>query len=130
MEQLAAHPEESLGRKWFEFYEGQGFTISANYEEHDITHVILGYRTTIIEETRMYSFMFGAGKVSAPTLLTLIFGAVFLPEFMSVFYKDYQLGREAVDFSKWDFRHLLHERVDTLQEMILKKNIHKRAIYL
>jgi|GEM_PF-3123834 len=124
MEQLAAYPENTLGRKWFEFYDGQGFTMSANYEEHDITHVILGYNTSIIEETRMYSFMFGAGKISAPTILTMLIGSIFLPEFIPDFLRDYRLGKEAVDFSKWDFRFLLAEKIETLQQMILKKNVH------
>jgi len=121
VQQLANYPEGSLGKAWYEFYQGQPFGISPNYERHDICHVLLGYRTSIVEETRMYSFLFGTGKLSAPTLFTIVIGCIGLPEFIPDFYRDYKLGRKAVDFSGWDFRYLLNEPIDTLRKMIFQK---------
>jgi len=120
IDQLAHYQEGTLGKTWFDFYQDQTFDISPNYEEHDICHSLLGYRTSIVEETRMYSFLFGTGKISAPTLFTIIIGCIALPEFTREFYSDYKLGKKAVNFSKWDFRYLLHEQVDTLRKTIFK----------
>ncbi len=128
LDQLAHYKEGTLGKSWFDFYQNQSFGISPNYEEHDICHTLLGYKTSIVEETRMYSFLFGTGKISAPTLFTIIIGCIALPEFAREFYTDYKLGKKAVNFSKWDFRYLLHEQIDTLQQMIFMKESETREI--
>ncbi len=132
LEQLEQYPEGTLGKAWFNFYKDESFGISPNYEEHDICHVILGYRTSIVEETRMYSFLFGTGKISAPTLFTIIIGSIALPEFVSEFYADYKLGKQSLNFQKWDFRYLLNEEVSTLRKMIYEgtqKKIIERVDY-
>ncbi len=118
LEELAQYKEGTLGRAWFNFYHNQSFGISSNYEEHDICHTLLGYKTSIVEETRMYCFLFGTGKISAPTIFTIVIGCIALPEFIYEFYTDYQLGKKAINFSKWDFRYLLGEQVETLQQLI------------
>ncbi|MFK7810824.1 MAG: hypothetical protein AB8F74_23655 [Saprospiraceae bacterium] len=121
IEDLGEYPRHSLGRAWYNFYQGKPFSISEHYEEHDIYHTLLGYKTTIVEETRMYCFLLGSGKISFPTLFTIIIGVVFLPEFILQFYKDYRLGKKALNISKWDFRYLLREKRSTLQRMIFRK---------
>lgn len=93
LENLAHYPKGTLGRAWHDFYQNVSFGITPHYETHDICHVILGYQTTIVEETRMYSFLFGSGKISPATILTLIIGCLCLPEFIPYFWQDYQLGK-------------------------------------
>jgi len=122
MTQLSKYPVGSLGRHWYQFYKKNNFSIYPNYEEHDIAHVLLGFKTTTIEEARMIYFMFGAGKHSYPTLVTMLFGFVIFPEFISTFYQDYKQGTQVVNFTKWDFRHLLKEPIQTLRGMIMKEN--------
>jgi len=129
LDQLAHYKEGTLGKAWFNFYNDQSFGISSNYEEHDICHTLLGYRTSVVEETRMSSFLFGTGKISAPTLFNIIIGCIALPEFTREFYTDYKLGKKAVNFSKWDFRYLLHEQVETLQKMIFMKTVNEPAVF-
>lgn len=121
IEELEEYPEKSLGKAWFNFYDGKAFTISDHYEEHDIFHALLGYKTTIVEETRMYCFLLGSGKKSLPTFFTIIIGFIFLPEFIGQFYRDYKLGKKALNISKWDFRYLLREKRSTLQRMIFRR---------
>lgn len=130
LDQLRSYPTGTLGRAWADFYEGQSFGISPNYEEHDICHVLLGYRTSIIEETRMYSFLYGTGKRSAPTILTILIGCIIMPEFINQFYKDYRLGKDSLDFSKWDFRFLLRESLEDLQRMICNKKVREGQVCL
>lgn len=120
LDELAEYKEGTLGKAWFDFYRNESFGISPNYEEHDICHTLLGYKTSIVEETRMYCFLFGSGKISAPTLFTIVIGCIALPEFINEFYCDYKLGKKAVNFSKWDFTYLLREEVITLRQMIFK----------
>ena len=120
IEKLAQYKEGTLGKAWFNFYENQNFGISSNYEEHDICHTLLGYNTSIVEETRMYCFLLGSGKISAPTLFTIIIGCLALPEFIQEFYADYLLGKKAVNFSNWDFTYLLHEPIEILHKMIFR----------
>ncbi len=123
LDKLRSYPTGSLGNSWARFYEDQSFGISPNYEAHDICHVILGYKTSIVEETRMYSFLFGSGKRSIPTILTILIGCLILPEFIPQFYTDFKLGQKSLNFSKWDFRYLLRESVQDLRLMIFQKEI-------
>ncbi len=128
--QISQYPNGSLGKAWSDFYKRNNFSIYPNYEEHDLAHVILGFKTTTIEEARMIFFMFGAGKRSAPTLVTMLFGLFIFPELTKLFYKDYKQGKKAVDFTKWDFRYLLNEDLCTIRQMILKKHIKETTIIL
>jgi hypothetical protein len=121
IDQLGEYPKKSLGRAWFNFYQGKDFSISEHYEEHDIYHALLGYKTTIVEETRMYCFLLGSGKTSPATLFTIIIGLLFLPEFSGQFYRDYKLGKQALNIAKWDFRYLLRENRSALRKMIFRK---------
>jgi hypothetical protein len=121
LEDLANYPEQSLGKAWFDFYQDKGFSITEHYEEHDLCHALLGYKTTIVEETRLYSFLLGSGKRSLPTLLTVLVGSIFFPEFIWQFYLDYRLGKTALNISKWDFRFLLREKRSTLRRMIFRR---------
>jgi len=121
IDQLEDYPEKSLGKAWFNFYLGKAFTISPHYEEHDIYHALLGYKTTIVEETRMYCFLLGSGKKSIATIATIGIGFIFLPEFIGQFYRDYKLGKKALNISKWDFRYLLRENRSRLRRMIFRK---------
>ena len=130
MAQLSEYPEGTLGQSWYQFYMQNNFSIYPNYEEHDIAHVLLGFKTTTIEEARMIYFMFGAGKYSYPTLVTMIFGFIIFPEFISTFYQDYKQGTQVVNFTKWDFRHLLNEPIQTLRDMILKKHDTQESIII
>ena len=120
---LKEFPEGTLGYDWASFYDKQPFSITDNYEEHDICHVLLGYKTSIIEETKMYAFLHGTGKISIPTFFTIIIGCLVLPEFALEFYQDYKKGKQALYFSNWDFRHLLHEKTDTLRQLIFRQRI-------
>ena len=121
LEELAEYPPESLGGFWYNFYQGKKYDIREHYEEDDIYHSLLGYKTTIVEATRMRCFLLGAGNITFPTLFTIIIGCLFLPEFIRQFYLDYRLGRRALNISKWDFRYLLKEQVSILRRMIFRR---------
>jgi len=130
IEDLEKMEEGTLGKDWFNFYQNQQFGITDNYEEHDLSHVILGYKTSVVEETKMYSFRFGSGKKSIPTLLTIFIGCIALPEFIFEFYEDYKKGKESVNFSDWDFRFLLNEKTSTLRQMIFKEDITDNILFI
>ncbi len=127
---LMQYQEGTLARDWAAFYENEPFSITNNYERHDICHVILGYKTSIVEETKMYAFLYGMGKRSLPTLLTILIGSLFFPEFAKEFYQDYKKGKQVHNFLDWDFRYLLGEKTETLRQIIFKQKIEETPLFI
>jgi len=130
MEDLGNMEEGTVGKDWFNFYQNQQFGITDNYEEHDLSHVILGYKTSVVEETKMYCFRLGSGKKTIPTILTIIIGCIALPEFIFEFHEDYKKGKETVDFSKWDLRFLLNEQTKTLRQMVFQEEMETNHLFI
>ncbi len=122
LEKLETFPAGSLAKEWANFYTNKSFSLTPKYEKHDIAHVILGYSTSIIEEVRMCAFRIGAGKITVPEIAYLLIGLAVFPEFAQLFYRDFKLGKSALNFFKWDFRHLLNEPLEDLRALIFSKS--------
>jgi ubiquinone biosynthesis protein Coq4 len=99
MQQLQALPEGSLGRELALFIRSNGLHLLRYYEKHDIKHVLFGYPSTEEGEVCLQYFMLGNGHVSFPVLITTIFGALFMPEYYSLFRQAYKRGRGTPSFS-------------------------------
>lgn len=120
---LYTYPDGSLGKCLSLFYKKEGFEPVSRAERHDVFHVLLGYSTTVADEAAMQFFLLGNGKWSLFSVGTAFISAFLFPSQWDSFYEAYRQGRKAVNFSKWDFRQLLHCNLDLLRNQIFKHTI-------
>ena len=119
--QLSKFPPKTLGKDLALFLEREKLQLMPFFENHDIMHVLLGYKNTVLEEARMQFFLLGNGKRTLFTIGTCCLSILLLPEFLKQFLKDYKKGRVALSLVKWDFRHLLHEPTALLQGLLKRE---------
>ena len=119
-QKLQQYPACSLGKDLGLFLEREGFDLLPLYEDHDVMHVLLQYKTTVIEEAYMQFYLIGNGKRSLYAFGTALLALFAFPEFYKVFKQEYKKGKKALPFWSWDFRHLLKEPTQNLRNMIYK----------
>ena len=107
MQQLQALPEGTLGRELALFIRCNGLHLLRYYEKHDIKHVIFDYPSTEDGEVCLQYLMLGNGHVSFPVLITVIFGALFMPEYDSRFAKAYKRGKQTPSLNDVDWFDLI-----------------------
>lgn len=118
---LKAYPKASLGYELGHFLEKEGFDLMPKLEDHDIMHILLNYKTTIVGEVKMQFFLLGNRKKSLYALVAALAGLVLVPEYSRSFFEEFRLGRKCINISKWDFEHLLSEPLRVLQGQILRQ---------
>jgi ubiquinone biosynthesis protein Coq4 len=118
---LRQYPDGSLGRGLAEFLDQNNFDILPFLETHDVYHVLLGYKPTIVDEARLYFWLLGNGKRSVEVFSTVLSGFVFLPDYWSDLMQHYRRGKACRNIAKWDFQFLMREDVDILRGVIFKK---------
>ena len=127
--QLRAFPSGSLGYALATFIEEHNFKLIPLYETHDIFHVLTGYKTDVIEEATMQFFLWGNGKWTPSTLVTVILSMAIMPDHYRRFYRAYCRGKRCAPVYKWDYRFLLHESLETLQQIMEKKQVISRLVF-
>ncbi len=118
---LRHFPEGSLGKNLANFLDHNQFDILPFLETHDVYHVLLGYKPTILDEARLYFWLLGNGKRSIEVLSTVLSGLVFLPDYWSVLIQDYRLGKQCQNITNWDFPNLMTHDLELLRGMVFKK---------
>jgi ubiquinone biosynthesis protein Coq4 len=118
---LRQFPEGSLGKKLAEFLDKNQFDILPFLETHDVYHVLLGYKPTIVDEARLYFWLLGNGKRSIEVFSTALSGIIFLPDYWSVLIQDYRSGKACRNISNWDFQSLMTKDLELLKNVVYKK---------
>jgi len=121
LEKLKRFPPQTLGSDLSLFLEKEGLELMPKFESHDVYHVLLKYKTTVVDEARMQFFLMGNRKYSLYIIGTNLIALIFYPEKIRVFLKEFQKGRTALSIGKWDFEYLLHEPTNILRKLIFKK---------
>ncbi len=121
LEKLKTFPPETLGGDLAHFLEKEGFSLMPKFESHDVYHVLLNYKTTVVEEARMQFFLLGNRKYSLYIIGTNLISLIFYPEQVQSFIKEFQKGRKAISIAKWDFEFLLNEPTKSLRKMIFRR---------
>jgi ubiquinone biosynthesis protein Coq4 len=121
---LRQFPEGSLGKGLANFLDQNQFDILPFLETHDVYHVLLGYKPTILDEARLYFWLLGNGKRSIEVLSTVLSGIVFLPDFWSILFQDYRRGKACRDISQWDFQGLMTKDLEILRGVVYRKIDH------
>ena len=106
-QQLLDYPINSLGRALGRFLQSHNFTLIAQFESHDVFHVLLGYEPTVLDEARMQYCLLGSGRRSLYTIGTCVLAGFIYPDYLVDFRKNYQRGCGLEDFSYWDFEAML-----------------------
>ena len=119
---LKKFPPKTLGKALGDFLEKENLDLMPKFESHDVYHVLLGYKTTVVDEARMQFFLMGNKKYSLYIIGTNIIALIFLPEHLKTFLNEFKRGRNAMAISKWKFQHLLYEPVEVLQKMIFRQS--------
>ncbi len=118
---LSAFPEGSLGKNLANFLDQNQFDILPFLETHDVYHVLLGYKPTILDEARLYFWLFGNGKRSIEVFSTVLSGFIFLPEYSMDLIRHYRLGKTGCNISNWDFQGLMTNDLELLRGRIYQK---------
>ena len=101
-------PLGSLGKTVADYMDERGYTLLRGYEQHDIKHVLFGYDMDAAGEVRLQAFRVGFGQFGVPMLGTLLFGAVFLPDYWRLLWTDFKRGRRAKKYAKHlNYKHLI-----------------------
>ena len=129
-ESLLQFPPCSLGRELAEFLCKENLDLLPKLEDHDVMHVLMHYKTTVVDEARMQFFLLGNRKRSIYALVCALASIFLIPEYLRTFYREFQKGRQCAKVWAWDFRYLLHEPVDLLRQLLLKKNLGEEAPFI
>ena len=106
-QQLLYYPINSLGHALGQFLQSHNFTLMAQFESHDVFHVLLGYKPTVLDEARMQYCLLGSGRRSLYTIGTCVLSGLVYPDYVMNFRKHYQRGCCLENFSYWDFEAML-----------------------
>lgn len=119
---LKKFPPKTLGNDLAIFLEREGLSLMPKFESHDVYHVLLKYKTTVVDEARMQFFLMGNRKYSLYIIGTNVIAVLFLPEHIKAFIKEFRRGRKALPIAQWNFEHLLNEPTKALQNLIFKRS--------
>ncbi len=118
VKQLLSYPINSLGRALGIFLQNHGYTLMAQFESHDVFHVLLAYKPRVLDEARMQYCLLGSGRRSLYTIGTCIVAGLVYPEFFLDFKSHYKRGKGLKDFSYWDFEAMLSVDICLLKRTI------------
>jgi len=118
---LKHFPPQTLGRDLAIFLEKEGLDLMPKFESHDVYHVLLKYKTTVVDEARMQFFLMGNRKYSLYIIGTSVVAIFFLPEHIKAFIKEFRKGRKALPVAQWNFEYLLNEPTKSLRKLIFRR---------
>ncbi|MFK8005139.1 MAG: Coq4 family protein [Saprospiraceae bacterium] len=118
---LKKFPPKTLGGDLAHFLEKENLSLMPKFESHDVYHVLLKYKTTVVEEARMQFFLMGNRKYSLYIIGTNLIAMAFYPEQIHSFISEFQKGRKAISIAKWNFEFLLNEPTKSLRKMIFRR---------
>ncbi|MEE9302428.1 MAG: hypothetical protein V3U84_01455 [Thiotrichaceae bacterium] len=118
--QLSTFPINSLGWELDCFLKEYNYTLMAQFESHDVFHVLLQYQPTVLDEARMQYCLAGSGRRSLYALGTCILAALIYPEYWKDFKSHFVRGTTLKHFSYWSFEIMLSIDIQKLRREIQK----------
>jgi hypothetical protein len=122
--QLKNFAEGSLGKALIDMLDENDLELLTHYAKHDMKHILLGYPTTDKGEVCLQAFMLGNGHLSFPVIITVVFGACFMPEHWLSFLEAFKKGRQSAAIADWKWCEIVHDQTNMLKKKIAnhKKN--------
>ncbi len=118
---LLKYPNGTLGKYLGEFLNKNGFELISKVERHDAYHVLTGYGIKVEDEIALQCLCFGNGKRSIYLYGAMMLGIIILPDYISYYWKSYNIGKQANTFHCFDFKKLLHTSIEDLRTAIFTK---------
>lgn len=122
-------PDGTLGKEIASCLEKNNLRLVPGYENHDLKHVLLHFKMTPVDEIRLQAFMLGNGNYTLPSFAIFLFGALFLPDLWSTFYKDFVNGQNAKPISTWTIEEYAHCKIATLREIVFNYSSSPKNIF-
>lgn len=113
--ELKNFEEGTLGRELYIFLNSRNLGYLPKYEEHDTYHALLGYGTTVTEELRLQSFMWGNKNSTFAGKVLFVLGYIVFPSKHDIFRADIDRGRKAKKLSDIDIASIAPMRLDKLR---------------
>jgi ubiquinone biosynthesis protein Coq4 len=119
--QMRQLPVGTLGYDLAHFLDTHDFDVMDKVENHDMYHVLLGYKPDVVSEIAMQFFLLANGRRSIDTLGMVTLGGAMYPFSWRVFVTAWRDGRAAHSVVDWELEHLIHEPTAILQSKIYNK---------
>ncbi len=119
LKELLQYPASSLGFHLGCFLVKHHFEIQPKLEDHDVFHVLTGTGISVPEEVSMQYYLLGNGKRSLYLFSVILIGTLLYPDYLGLFLKAYQKGRRALKFYHLNYKKLLHQPLQRLQNIFL-----------
>jgi len=113
-ESLKTYPNNTLGNKLHRFLSTNHLNLQPLYESHDIYHIISGYGIGMINEARLFFFLFGNGKKSLSVIGSIIVAIISMPDRWNEFNAAYKLGKVYKPLKNINFESVLDWDFDVL----------------
>lgn len=113
---------------YIHWFKKNQFQLIPKLEDHDVLHVLLNYKTTLVGEIKMQCFLLGNRKRSVYALFTALIGIVLVPEKLLAFRHEFSKGKKCAAISNWDFEYLLSEPLELLQRQALKQPLYHQPL--
>jgi ubiquinone biosynthesis protein Coq4 len=120
--QLLAYPEESLGYHLGYFLLQHKFEPQPHCEDHDIFHVLTGFKIDTAQEIAMQYWLWGNGKRSPFVLLAILVGAVLYIEQHLLFTDAYLNGKASESIHQLDFKQYLSSPISLFKSTLVTIN--------
>ncbi len=119
VKKLIVYPKESLGFHLGCFLLKYDFNPQPKLEDHDVIHVLTDIGITVPEEIAMQYYLLGNGKRSMYLIAVILLGTFLFPDKIKFFRKAYKKGKAAYPFYQLDYKKLLHQPLQKIQNTFL-----------
>lgn len=110
-----AYPANSLGHALADFLNKNDYKLMAQFEDHDVIHVLTQIPNTLLGELDMQYYLLGNGKRSPYLWLVVVTGLLLYPLRWRQFWRRRKQGQQAYPLFREDYRRLLHCSLDDLR---------------
>jgi hypothetical protein len=121
-------PEGTVGRDIARCLDDNKLRLVPHFESHDLKHVLLGFKMTVVDELRLQAFMIGNGNRTVASFVIFAF-AVLLPDQWPSFLREFHRGRKALPISSWTIEEYAHQSTSAVQFQIFEKQITPKPIF-
>lgn len=115
---LRSFPTGSLGKELANFLDDNKIDLIPKAENHDVFHMVTGYKTTAEQEIAMQYWLVGNGKLTPYTIGTCIIGIVIIPEYFKSYKNALKKGIKSPTIFDWKFEELLYSNASQIRSYI------------
>lgn len=108
-QELKSCQDGTLGRELYDWLNYYQIELIPRFENHDVKHVLTGYKSEGLDEIRLQVFMLGNGNYSLTCLLLCMMALIF-PEHYATFKTDFAKGSLAKPLKNVDIN--IHRNQD------------------